>query len=285
MHAVMEYIDGHLGGRLDLATLASVAHFSPFHFHRLFQALVGESIGDHVRRRRLECGALRLRSHPSQSVLSVALSVGFGSAESFARAFRARYGLPPTEWRNSKIGQESSKTRQASGGAVGEHAAPSTQETPVNVVLIDREPVSVAYLRYTGAYGPGIGRFWSEKMLPWMATNDLLGRERFGIGLDDPGVTLPARCRYDACVASPEGEVLSGQPHRKGVPGGRYASLAFDGTGPQIASAWIALLRDWLPKSGLQLDERPMFEHFAAGENGLGSGRIRCNLCIPVAPL
>ena len=51
------------------------------------------------------------------------------------------------------------------------------------------EPVHVAYLRHTGPYGAGIGRFWMETVAPWMSTNNLIGRERFGISLDDPTVT------------------------------------------------------------------------------------------------
>ena len=58
----------------------------------------------------------------------------------------------------------------------------------------------VAYLRHTGPYGPSIGRFWMETVAPWMATNNLFGRDRFGIGLDDPTVTQPGEMPYDACV-------------------------------------------------------------------------------------
>src|SRR6187551_1193712 len=83
LHAVIEYIDRHLDEDLDLATLAGVAHFSEFHFHRLFRALMGEALGDYVRRRRLESAAVRLRSQDGVPVLSIALAVGFGSAEAF----------------------------------------------------------------------------------------------------------------------------------------------------------------------------------------------------------
>ena len=101
-----------------------------------------------------------------------------------------------------------------------------------------------------------------ETVAPWMSTNNLIGRERFGIALDDPTVTAPAKCRYDACVQSDAKEMLSGDPGRKVIPGGKYAALAFEGTGDGIGAAWEALLRDWLPKSGLQLDSRPFFEHY-----------------------
>ena len=69
MHAVIEYIDRHLDPNLDLATLAGVANFSAFHFHRLFRALTGEALGDYVRRRRLEMAAVRLRAQTGVSVL------------------------------------------------------------------------------------------------------------------------------------------------------------------------------------------------------------------------
>jgi AraC family transcriptional regulator len=286
MHAVIEYIDRHLDSPLDLATLAAVANFSDFHFHRLFRALTGEPLGDYVRRRRLEMAAVRLRSQLRAPVLDIALGVGFGSAEAFSRAFRARFDCSPTEWRKSKHDQMARKAGQAPRFERLEDGVSSDPETPMKVKLIDREPVRVAYLRLTGPYGASIGRFWMETVAPWMETNDLLGRDRFGISLDDPSVTRPELCRYDACVPSPPGEVLSGDPLFKVIPGGRYAALSFDGTSLRIGAAWDSLLRDWLPQSGLQLDSRPFFEHYPAdGKYDPKTGAFSCDLCVPVKPL
>ncbi|WP_257572152.1 AraC family transcriptional regulator [Janthinobacterium sp. UMAB-60] len=58
MNAVLDHIDRHLDTPLDLAQLADVAHFSRFHFHRVFAAWMGETLGDYARRRRLETAAL-----------------------------------------------------------------------------------------------------------------------------------------------------------------------------------------------------------------------------------
>jgi AraC family transcriptional regulator len=99
MHRVTAYIDQHLDQYLDLETLAEVAHFSPFHFHRLFSALMGETLGAYLRRRRCEVAATRLLAQPKLSVLQIALGVGFGSAEAFTHAFGARFGCSPTTWR------------------------------------------------------------------------------------------------------------------------------------------------------------------------------------------
>ena len=96
MHRVLEHVDRHLDQPLELDDLARVANFSAFHFHRLFAAWMGETLGEYLRRRRLEVAALRLVAQPRVPILQVALSVGFGSTEAFARAFKARCGETPT---------------------------------------------------------------------------------------------------------------------------------------------------------------------------------------------
>jgi len=102
---VLEYIDRRLDDQLELDTLAKVANFSSFHFHRLFAAWFGETLGDYVRRRRLETAAFRLVAQPRLPVTQVALSVGFGSTEAFARAFKTASAprRPPGGPRKSAI--------------------------------------------------------------------------------------------------------------------------------------------------------------------------------------
>ena len=66
INRVTAHIDQHLDQPLDLEALAAVANFSAFHFHRLFRAWTGETLGDYLRRRRVEIGALRrvVDAHP-----------------------------------------------------------------------------------------------------------------------------------------------------------------------------------------------------------------------------
>src|SRR5207237_1767718 len=91
MQRVLEHIDRHLDERLELESLARVANFSSFHFHRLFAAWMDETLGEYLRRRRLEVGALRLVAQPRLPVLPVALSVCFSSGVSCCGALRARF--------------------------------------------------------------------------------------------------------------------------------------------------------------------------------------------------
>ena len=161
--------------------------FSDFHFHRLFRALTGEVLGDYLRRRRLEVAAVRLRAQHGVPVLQIALGVGFGSAEAFARAFRARFECSPDAMAKQQARSDGAQGRSGLEGRENRKTGGSRQqEFAMNVKLIDREPVRVAYLRHTGPYGPPIGDFWMETVAPWMGTNNLFGRERFGISLDDP---------------------------------------------------------------------------------------------------
>ena len=156
----------------------------------------------------------------------------------------------------------------------------------MNVKLIDREPATLAYLRHVGPYGEPLSRFWQRTVYPWMVENGLIGNPRYGISHDDPSITAPKQCRYDACVEVPEGFVVSGKALKTTLPGGRYAVLDFEGTVEEIGVAWAALLRDWLPGSGLQVDARPSFEHYPRGSSyDAKSGVFDCEICIPVAPL
>lgn len=296
MHRVLTHIDRHLDQPLELNELAEVAHFSPYHFHRLFAAWMGERLGDYLRRRRLEVAALRLETQPRTPVLEVALGVGFGSAEAFARAFKLRFGSSPSAWRaqqvsqrrNSNPDQVNRKIDQASTTPSDDHRVfrnPHQAET-MNVKITDWQPVPVAYLRHLGPYGESLGVFWMNTVYPWMATNQLLGRARFGISHDDPSVTAPAQCRYDAAVAVAPDFTPTGGALKTVIPGGKYATLSFKGGSEQIGAAWDALLRDWLPSSGMQLDARPSFEHYPVGSTyDAQTGEFSCEICIPVVPL
>ncbi len=319
MHRVLEHIDRYLDQPLELDSLAAVAHFSPFHFHRLFSAWLGETLGDYVRRRRLELAALRLVSQPSTPVLDIALASGFGSAEAFARAFKARFGSSATAWRarerarrssigsqgedKRKHGQVKSKSNQASDGRTSNHgtsrsrAMEGLMTATTNVTLVDRQPTTVAYLRHLGPYGSR-SRLLAEHGLsvdghqqPAGTAHSLLtpqpaGQPRYGVSHDDPAITEPGRLRYDACVEVPEGFVGAGNHQMTTIPGGKYAVTHFQGTTASIGDAWAALLRDWLPASGMQLDSRPFFEYYPRDSTyDPKTGEFTCDLCIPVAAL
>lgn len=303
MNRVLDHIDTHLDDTLEVATLAAIAHFSPFHFHRIFSAWMGETLGDYLRRRRLEVAAARLAGQRQTPVLHIALSVGFGSGEAFARAFKAHFGNTPSAWRANtdarwadellrqrrKHDQVERKFDQAPAAALPETTEvtqPDLRRSAMHVTLSTLPPARIAYLRHIGPYGPSIAAFWQQRFLPWMQANDLGGRPCYGIGHDDPGITAPEHCRYDAAVEIPEHVTPPSPAGVVQLPGGRYALAEYRGDGPGIGLAWTEFLRDWLPSSGLQIDSRPCFERYPVdAEYDPETGIFTCQLCIPVKAL
>ena len=298
LHRVLAYIDEHLDEPFDLVTLAEIAHFSPFHFHRVFSAWMGETFGDYLRRRRVELAAMRLAAQPRTKILNIALSVGFGSAEAFTRAFNNRFGCSPTAWREqqssrrqakSNSGQAIRKHDQALQASLAQHdvSRKPNPEIIMKVTLIDRQPATVAYFRHLGPYGEAIARFWQETYVPWAVINKLRADHvRYGISHDDPGITAPEQCRYDACAEVAPDFVAAGGALNTTIQGSKYAVHRFKGTVDQVGETWAALLRDWLPSSGLQLDGRPCFEYYPKGAAFDGkTGEFECDICIPVIPL
>jgi AraC family transcriptional regulator len=282
MHRVLEYIDRRLDEQLELDSLAKVAAFSPFHFHRLFTAWFGETLGDYVRRRRLETAAMRLVAQPRLTVTQVALSVGFGSTEAFARAFKTRFGSTPTEWRQAQVSNRDQLNRKP------DQAPPpvARNHESMKVTIVDRQPTTVAYMRHVGPYGKPVSDFWITRVAPWMETNGLYGRTRYGISHDDPGITASEKLRYDAAVEVPKDFKGAGEHQMTVIPGGKYAVGRFKGDERQVGDAWAWLLREWLPASGMQLDSRPFFESYPIDVTyDSKTGEFECDINIPVTHL
>jgi AraC family transcriptional regulator len=306
INRVVDHIDAHLAEPLDLQRLASVAHFSPWHFHRIFQALTGETLADRVRRRRLEVAAGRLLATPPAPALNIALDVGFASPEVFTRAFRNHFGVTPSAWRRgafrdwaerhraqlSKIHQADRKARQviADGFHDDVQAWPVGQAAQLQGAMMDVEfktlpATRVAYMRHVGPYGDsGISRLW-QRFGAWCGQNRLVPPPKvmYGISHDNPDVTAPDKCRYDACIGVDNSFQPQGEVGVQALPGGRYACVEFSGTPDAIHAAWMKLFAGWLPDSGYQVDDRPCIELY--GEDFAvdpKTGGFSCLLCLPV---
>lgn len=98
--SVLAYVQIHLDDDLTPHRLAQMASFSEHHFHRIFRAVVGESVMDHVRRLRLERAAFHLKTS-RRSVASIALDAGYGAQEAFTRTFQAYFGVSPRTYRQA----------------------------------------------------------------------------------------------------------------------------------------------------------------------------------------
>jgi AraC family transcriptional regulator len=287
VNRVIDHVRDHLAEDLPLERLARIALFSPFHFHRVFRAITGETLSAFVQRQRLERAAVALIHHPDQSVLAVALDHGFASAAGFARAFRAHFGMSATGWRAGGARRWSKRGKAIrKPGKAGPD--PRRHARDMRVTIQELPPHRVAYMRHVGPYGAGgIPALW-VRLRQWMRTRGLSETDglRIGIGHDDAGVTRPEKCRYDACLVVPPGFEGDRLVNLMELPGGRYAVSRYTGPAHRIPGAWDALYRSWLPASGYAPDDRPCLELYR-GNPQVGScpGVFRAELCVPVRPL
>jgi AraC family transcriptional regulator len=307
VNRVIDHIRDHLAEELSLASLARVAAFSPFHFHRVFKAITTETLFGFIQRLRIEKAAGVLRDDPGCSVLEVALDHGFASAATFARAFRAHFGMSATVWRaggaerwrerrrrERKPGKAFSKAGKASPRRRADTGKRRVQDrrravdASIGVHVRELPAHYVAYMRYVGPYGAyGIPELWM-KLRTWMTARglELSTTLRLGLGHDDPSVTAADKCRYDACVVVPPEFPSDRSINFMKVPGGRHAVWDFTGTTQEIEGTWDKVFSVWLPGSGYQPDDRPGFELYRGDCTVDARARtFHCELCLPVRPL
>ena len=223
---VLTHIQEHLDEALDLEELARVACFSSFHFHRVFAAMTGETIADHVRRLRLERAAMELRSGAKQ-VIQVALDAGYEAHEAFTRAFKAAYGVSPAEFRRA------TGPIAILAAPSGVHFRPGVPLTTFNtnhittkvmkVITRKIKPMRVAYLRHVGPYEDA-RQTWFDLMARLSADKQIRKRSVYiGIGHDNPSVTPAAELRYDACITVDEEYEPKKPVELQTIAGGDYA--------------------------------------------------------------
>ncbi|MGK4007354.1 GyrI-like domain-containing protein [Sorangium sp. So ce1036] len=306
VNRVIDHIQAHRAEELSLEELAGVAAFSPFHFHRVFKSITGENLREFIQRVRLETAAGHLTLRPHADVLEIALENGFSSASAFARAFKERFGMSASAWRNG--GAQASKARQADrkpgevvrkpgkaaacapgqDGSSSGTGARDDEEEIMDVAVKALPSYHVAYIRSVGPYGPNgsVGEAW-RRLMRWASARDLWTVDRICLGIahDNPHVTEPAKCRHDAAIVIPEGFKTGGDVNVTDVAGGKYATSAFVGDARMIGVAWDRLFGEWLPQSGYQPDHRPCFELYQGEFQDPKINGFRCELCLPVRPL
>jgi AraC family transcriptional regulator len=253
MERVLAYIELNLDEDLSVEVLSGVAHFSPFHFHRQFSACTGMGVGRLVQLMRLRRASMQLAFSPEMRITDIALQAAFGSPESFSRAFRKEVGQSPGEFR---------KSPQWAPWHTGTLINLPKEHPDMQVAIIDFPETLVAALEHRG---PEHLTFeTTRRFIEWRKENGYRpGRgNTYGVHYSDPETTPPEDYRLDLCL-SVDAPVA---PNRFGVvtktiPAGRCASVRHLGSRHHVAPA-VWLYRDWLPQSGEELRDFPIFFHY-----------------------
>ncbi len=240
-----------IGERLDehptLADLSRRSGYSPFHLHRHFTEIVGETPKQHILRIRMERAAY-LAAITDESILRIALDVGFQSHATFTRAFRRHFHCSPVEYRAAaRRAQHERLHRNATFTGDG------CRLTAVQPVVLP--PTRLLAARHTGAYADvrmapfhADDKIWNP-LVDW-AQSELVPYERTAwvMCLDDPTVTEGPQQRLDACIPLLAASTPPGRFAIREFAGGWYAGVEHVGPYDTIIQAYRHAA-DWIRRS------------------------------------
>jgi AraC family transcriptional regulator len=264
MRAVVA-IERDLDAALSLPELAQHACLSPFHFHRLFTAVVGEAPAEYVRRLRLERAAHELATS-DRAVVDIAREAGYGSQSAFTRAFGERFGCAPGVFRERERGRWTGRVVEARG-LVGR----------IETIA----PLHVAFIRHVGPYDQVRPVF--ERLAGWSAARASNVDPLFlGLAHDNPRITPAAQLRFDCCVevtADVRGESDVGVTT---VCGGEYATAVHRGPFDRLGETYAWLTVDYMPRERRSMRKAPCIEIYLTPPERTQPGELLTEVLIPV---
>lgn len=271
MLRVLEHIHANPAGDLSLDALADVAAMSRFHWHRVFHGMTGETCAQAVRRIRLNRAACWL-VRTGWPVAEVAARVGYPSTQSFGRAFKSAYGLSPGAFRRSGTDQAPQLLERTGDRGMFE-------------IVIEAVPArQIAAIPHRGPYIE-VGRAFE-------AAGAIIGARRLGarvrgmIGVyyDDPHVVPASELRSHAGF-----ELAGDTPCPAGMepvalPAGDVARLRFTGPYAGLQKGYDALYGSWLPASGREPADAPVFELYRNTPRDVPPAELITDICLPLKP-
>jgi AraC family transcriptional regulator len=313
INRVIDYIESNISKELSLEELATVAHFSPFHFHRIFGAMVGETLSGFIKRLRIEKAASMLIQNPKKSITEIAFECGFSGSSVFARTFQETYQMNASEWRAGGYLKDSKNSKRDSkeGKSVDKiqqdfivHSS-YTEGTIKQIWRIEMKPnkelissvevkdvpeMHVAYIRHIGPYAGNEKLFGSlfNKICTWAGPRGLLRfpeTKFITIYHDNPDITDENKLRTDVCITVSKDTEVDGEIGKSIIPSGKYAIAHFEITPDKYGDAWNAVYGGWLPESGYQPDDRPCFELYLNDPKQHPEGKHLVDIYAPVKPM
>lgn len=270
VNAVVDYINLHLGEEIDLKSLAKISHFSPFYFHRIMKAFLGEPIGTFIVRTRTEAAA-RLLRYSDAPIADIAYRIGYSSPSSLSKVFKQFYGISPLEYRNNKnfvimkpaiIRPDLELTREV-------------KEVSARNVIYIRLFGDYKMNDYGGTY-MRLFQFIQEQQLP------------MGEGLplciyhDDPKVTPADKLRTDVCMVMPEAVAPKGDVGFKQIPAGRYAIFLYKGSYEYLQAVYDTIYGKHIPEMECTLRDEPSAERYMNNPVTTAPEELLTEIYIPV---
>ena len=283
INRVIDHVRGHLDSDLSLDRLAEIANFSPFHFHRVFRTVTGETLAAFTTRARLERGAYLMKAKPKRSLTSIALEVGFASPSELSRSFRRQFGIAPSAW------DRKTHLHEASRQHLDAHPTPPAPSSPLEARIVEYPPARMVYIRTATFFIGTALHDGYEELTGYLSENQVDWRrcQLLALSWDNYETTPLDQVRCDLGFVVP-GTFQPESPF--GVhefPATRAVQVHCQGGLPLIAQAWDFLYDEWFPQSGFEPGDMPAIKRFRRRPDELGWDvyDVDCSIAIrPASP-
>ena len=294
INLVYDYVDTHLYEELSVEVLSGIAGLSPYHFHRIFSAMTGESLAQFVRRLRLEKAAVMLLQDLDEPVSRIAYDCGFKSSSVFCRNFKERFGLSAQEFRSSYEKESKNRQLHSTKNQFNQEMVDyvCNSETVKQRQMIERKPIEVkdmpemhvVYFRHQGAFDQI--KYAYEKLFRWAGPRGLIGEGSKTITVyhDNPEVTEIDKVRQSAGLVVDASVKPEGEFGKMTVPAGKYIVGAFEISVDEFKKAWDAVCVA-LTESGYQPADAFPYELYHADPDQHPENKFVLDICIPVKPM
>lgn len=269
LNRVIDHLYDHLEDDIRFDDLAEIACLSPYHWHRVYAAMRGETIRATIRRLRLSRAAERL-ANSDMALEMIAERAGYGSADAFGRAFKEAYGKSPAHYR-------------ATGSHAAFKAALLTEDSagfPVSIEILS--PIRCASIAHSGAYmqiDRAMGKLFNALAAQAIMASD---QRMLAVFYDDPDLVPVESLRSRACSPVADGVTLAPPIEEAVVRGGLYARLRYRGPYADMEGAYRWLLGVWLPQSGHEPDDEPMFEAYLNSPQQVAAAELITDIHLPL---
>ncbi|MDB5271964.1 MAG: AraC family transcriptional regulator [Chitinophagaceae bacterium] len=288
---VLNFIEDNLDAALSLETVAAVAHYSPYHFHRLFKLLTSETLNTYINRKRIEKAASSLMRQKEVNITELSLHYGFNSHSAFTRAFKKFYGMSPTEFRKSspnkysKIGQTDSKNGQTIV-AFEEYLYNITNHidwmnTNSTIAIKELPTLELAYLSSIGIANL---RSTFEKLMRWAKPKGLMDSpdlKMLTIFHDSFKITAPDKVRMSACIVLNKPVSTDGEVETTRIEKGNFIVGHFELKPDEFEKAWTGMYI-WMNENGYKVTEKNSFEIYYNDFTTHPEKKSIVDLCIPI---
>jgi AraC family transcriptional regulator len=307
LNRTIDYIHSHSHEDLNLDRLAEVACFSKFHFHRIFKAILGETVNEYVQRIRLERALGQLILNKYKSITEIALDCGFSSSQNFARSFKALYGVTPSRvrfeysWDSWLKQMDQIKDQDINNLQLDEMALATynslqrklsperilTRPAEMQVTVRTLPQYRVAYIRTWGPYNVEADISAFTRLLQWAIPRGLVNDKSLIMGVvsNNPDFTPAEKLIYDACITVPESTEADRWVNIQLIPGGDFAVYHCEIDIHRQEDEWTRFLLNWLAQSDYQPDDRPAYTIYYNTEAPAAIKNVIADFCLPVKPL